>query len=180
MLRINLMPEPRKAISTGPPRFTFILVVSIVLLVGGGFFLQNKLQAQIDQLEQTEQRKQETKAELKKQLKEIHTVKNKLKSIKNKISVIKDIREDQARPLRYINGLMESMPPEKIWFNSIQMDSSKNMRLKGIALNNQAFAQFVGALRKQDFFKDITLKQTSRKTISNLDLVSFQCTLLTK
>ena len=180
MLRINLMPEPRKAISTGPPRFTFLLIVSLILLAAGGFFLQNKLQAKIESLEQTREQKQQTKADLQKQLKEIHTVKKQLKSIKNKISVIKDVRKEQTRPLHYLDGLMESMPPEKIWFNSITMESNKNLRLKGIALDNQAFAQFVGELRKTDFFQDITLKQTSRKSISNLDLVSFQCTLLTK
>jgi type IV pilus assembly protein PilN len=180
MLRINLMPEPRKAISTGPPRFTFLLVVSIILLAAGGLFLQNKLQAQIERLEQTQQRKQQTKAELQKKLKEIHDVKKQLKEIENKISVIKNIRKEQARPLHYLNGLLESMAPDKIWFNSIQMQSNKNMRLKGIAMDNQAFAQFVGKLRKTDFFKGITLKQTNRQKVSNVDLVSFQCTLLTK
>jgi type IV pilus assembly protein PilN len=180
MLRINLMPEPRKAISTGPPRFTFLLVVLVVLLALGGVFLQNKLQAQIEQLEQTRDRKERTKADLKDQLREIHAVNNQLKEIKSKITVIKDIRKEQTRPLHYLNGLIESMPPEKIWFNSIQMQSNKNMRLTGIALDNQAFAQFVGELRERDFFKDITLKQTSRKSISSLDLVSFQCTLVTK
>ena len=180
MLRINLMPEPRKAISGGPPRFTFLVAVSIILLAAGVLFLQNKLQAQIERLEQTKQNKQQTKADLQDQLKEIHKVKKKLKSINNKISVIKDIRKEQARPLRYLAGLLDSMSPDKMWFNSIQMESNKNMRLQGIAIDNQAFAQFVGELRKTDFFRGITLKQTSRKTISNLDLVSFQCTLLTK
>jgi len=180
MLRINLMPEPRKAISAGPPRFTFLVVVSIILLAAGGLFLQNKLQAQIENLEQTQQRKQQKKVELQKKLKEIQSVKKQLNEIENKISAIKDIREEQRRPLHYLNGLLESMSPDTIWFNSIQMDSNKNMRLKGIAMDNQAFAQFVGKLRKTDFFKGITLKQTSRKRISNLDLVSFQCTLLTK
>lgn len=180
MLRINLLPEPRKAISTGPPRFTFLLVVSLVLLAAGGVFLQSKLEAKIESLEQTKENKEQTRAELKEKLQEIHKVKNQLKDIKNKISVIKDVRKEQTRPLRYLDGLIESMPSDKIWFNSIRMESNKNLRLKGIALDNQAFAQFVGKLRKTDFFRDITLKQTSRKNISNLDLVSFQCTLLTQ
>ncbi|MCF8030441.1 MAG: PilN domain-containing protein [Desulfohalobiaceae bacterium] len=180
MLNINLLPGPRKAISTGPPRFTFLLIVLLVLLAIGGLFLQNNLQSRIDRLEQTQNRKQEKRDNLKKKLSDIHSVKNKLKEIDNKLSAIEDIRKKQKRPLHYLNGLIVALPPEKIWFNSIRMQQNKNMKLQGIALDNQAFAQYVGSLRETDFFKGITLKQTNRKSVSNLELVSFQFTLLTK
>ena len=180
MLHINLMPEPRKAISRGPPRFTFLLIVFVVLLAVGGFFLHNKLQAKVQQLEQTQARKKEKKTELLNKISDIRSVQNKLKEIENKLVAIKEIRKKQKRPLHYLNGLIVSLPPEKIWFNSIRMQQNKNMKIQGIALDNQAFAEYVGTLRKTDFFKGITLKQTNRKSVSNLELVSFQFILLTK
>jgi len=180
MLHINLLPGPRKAISTGPPRFTFLLAMLVVLIAVGGLFLHNNLQSRIERLEQTQSSKEKKRNNLKKKLSEIHSVESTLQEIDNKLSAIEDIRKKQKRPLHYLNGLIESLPEDKIWFNSIQMQQNKNMKLQGIALDNQAFAQYVGNLRKTDFFESITLRQTNRKNVSNLELVSFQFTLLTK
>lgn len=180
MLYINLLPAPKKRITTGPPRFTFILVLSLILLVSGSFFLQNRLNAEIDRLEAVEQRKEQTRRDLQEQLREIHQIEDKLEAIQDRIDIIQEIRSEQRKPLFYFNELLDSIPPDKIWFNSLEMQDNKNMRIEGIAMDNQAFAQFVGNLRNTESFADITLRQTSRQEVAGINLVSFQFTAITE
>lgn len=180
MLYINLLPEPKKAITRGPPRFTFLLVLSLILLVVGGYYLQTRLNAEIERLEEVRQNKQETKQELQQKVAEVNSIQKQMNQLEKEIEIIKDVRTKQKMPLHYLNSLLTSLPPEKIWLNSLDMQSNKNIQIQGIALDNQAFAEFSQNIRNTEYFRDVTLSQTSRKDIANLHLVSFQCTLITQ
>ncbi|MFO8031586.1 MAG: PilN domain-containing protein [Desulfohalobiaceae bacterium] len=175
MIRINLLPRPQRAkVSRAGKELTlFVALLTIFVMVAG--FNQYRLEQKTKSLEQIQQEKRERKQELLDQVAKVNKLQDKLEETQDKIEIIKKIRLKQPRPVRYLDALVRNLPREKIWFESLQLDTQGVINLEGIALDNQSFAAYVQKLRGSDFIQDIVLKQTSRKEMNNLDLVAFSC-----
>lgn len=175
MLTINLLPH-KKRVRTADGRKLILLFILILLLAGTGIIqARQMLSTKADRLSQEIQSKTITQKQLLKQVAQIRDLKNKLKDLDQRISIIRRIREQQALPVRYLDEIVRYVPPDKMWFESLSMDNQGRITLSGVALDNQVFARYLRKLRTSPYIADISLQQTQRKTIQNLNLVAFRC-----
>ncbi len=177
MIKINLLPNQEKVKKDKGKRE---LGIFILLLFIFGFGICNhhwKTQTKIERLKQVKKEKKEIKLNLQKKTKKIRNLKSEIANLKSRIKIIKKIRKVQTLPIQYLNELVVHLTPKTIWFNSLQLESDGTIQLKGIALDNQIFAQYISGLRDSNLIKDVILKRTSRQKVTGLKLISFQCNI---
>ena len=177
MLTINLLPQKRRARKPGNVK-PYLLTILILLLVTA-VILQGRqmIIAKAENLTEQRQSKRITKRRLYKQVQEIKRIKNTLNDMRRRISVIRDIRDKQSLPVRYLDEIVTFVPKDKMWFESLSMDHKGNIQLSGVALDNQVFARYLKALRQSQYIADIALHQTQRKRVKDLGLVGFRCSI---
>jgi type IV pilus assembly protein PilN len=179
MLRINLLPKQKRAKVSNVEK-ELVLFVLVLAMVGiGAYFTQSWIGSKVDRLQGIKQEKRAVKRQLQRKVARIGKIKDQIEETKEKIEIIKKIRAKQSLPIRYLNELVAQLPKDKIWFESLNLNSGGDLNLSGIALDNQAFASYIQHLRNSEYIRDINLKQTSRKNIKGLGLVSFQCRIST-
>jgi type IV pilus assembly protein PilN len=179
MIRINLLPQQKRAKVSNVEK-EVVLYILIVLILGISVYFTNSwITTKVASLEQTKSQKQIAKNQLKRKTREIRAIKKQLKEITSRVDAIKMIRSKQGMPIRYLNQLVINLPQESIWFQSMQMRPDGTINLRGIAMDNQIFAEYVKTLRQSQFIRDVQLGQTSRKSVNNLGLIAFSCTIKT-
>jgi type IV pilus assembly protein PilN len=72
------------------------------------------------------------------------------------------------------------MPEEKIWLETFTLNGKGAIEMKGVALDNQAFAQYVDTLRQSPFVASVITHRTQLRSIQDLELVEFQCAVSTQ
>lgn len=180
MLTINLLPAQKRAKVANVEKQAVLFVLTLILIVICMFLIQQRVSNKVTALENKKDSHVNTLENLQPKIDRINEIENTLSQIKNKLNVIKQIRTKQSLPIQYLNNLVQKLPSKKIWFDSLQMDSQGDINLAGVALDNQAFAGYVKDLKSTPYIKDIIIKQTSRKRIKDLDLISFRCSIKSK
>ncbi|MFO7878008.1 MAG: PilN domain-containing protein [Desulfovermiculus sp.] len=177
MLTINLLPHKKK-VRAADCRKQILLAILIGLLVVTGLVQANQmLSTKIDDLSQEKKTKTATKKKLSKDLSRIKEIKAQLQDMQERISIIREIRSQQSLPVRYLDEIAASVPEDKMWFKFLSLDNQGRITLSGVALDNQVFANYLHQLRQSAFISDISLQQTQRKTIQDLRLVEFRCSI---
>jgi len=177
MIRINLLPVQKRAKVSNVEKELFLFVLILVLAGLSMVMTQRWLTAQVRDLEQVKQERVQEKNRLLKKIQRINAIEKKLQATRTRIDVIKEIRAAQSLPVRYLDEMVTTMPEDKMWFESLRLSANGAIQLNGIALDNQVFAMYVKKLRQSPYVQDVTLNRTSRKSISGLGLVSFQCNI---
>ncbi len=177
MIQINLLPVQTRA-KVSHVEKELVLFVLILVLAGVSMAMtQRWLGSQVHALEQVKQDRVQEKNRLLKRIKRINDIEEKLQATRTRINVIKKIRARQSLPVRYLDELVTTLPKDKMWFESLRLSANGGIQLNGIALDNQVFAMYVKNLRQSPYIQDVTLNRTSRKSIRELGLVAFQCSI---
>jgi type IV pilus assembly protein PilN len=177
MLTINLLPHKRHKPKTDG-RKQILLGILLLLLLGTAMIQARQMLAtKAEHLRQEKQDKVVLRKKLQKKLSKITKLQNQLQDLDRRISIIRGIRARQAMPVRYLDVISGHVPEDKIWFESLSMDNKGRITLSGVALDNQVFARYLRKLRGSKYIADVSLQQTQRKSIQNLDLVAFRCSL---
>jgi type IV pilus assembly protein PilN len=177
MIRINLLPVRAKKRKV-TVRHIFLAYIATVLvtvaLIGGVWIYQ---EAQIgglnDQLAQVK-READEYAKYEPLLQEV--IKKK-QIIEKKLEIIKDLQRDRDTVARLMAMISAEVPAEKIWLEKL-VQSGNGMTLDGVALSNEAIAEFMRNLESSPYVVKGTLNLThSRQTLmSNMKLREFQLT----
>jgi len=179
MLRINLLPKQQRAKISHTKKELVLLLLLLTGLVLVMNTVQHKVDLEVKQLKETKHNLSLKKRKLQAQISHINKLQKKHKKIQKKIDIIKEIRQQQSLPIRYLDILIKLLPDKKMWFQTLQMDQQGTIQLKGIAMDNQVFAQYLQDLRKTTLIQDIILKKTSKQNIDEFELISFQCQIKT-
>jgi type IV pilus assembly protein PilN len=177
MLTINLLPHKKQPLQTDNKKRVLLFILILLLLGTGILYFRQMLTTKIERLNGEKNRKQTVQHELQKKLAKIQGIKKELQGLDQRIAIIREIRSEQAMPVRYLDVIAGHVPANKMWFESLSMDSNGRITLSGIALDNQVFAQYLKKLRRSKRIGDIFLHQTQRKSIQSLDLVAFRCSI---
>lgn len=180
MITINLLPQQTRAKVSDKGRvifFTALGVLTVGGLLGASYWY---FDAQVQELKRAVQERTQTKNVLLAQIGKANQYVDELKAIEQRIQVIKEVRLRQGLPVRFLDALVASMPPERIWFESLSLSADGQMTLSGVALDNQAFAAYVEALRQSPFIARVDTQRTSRRDVQGRGLVAFACTVATK
>ena len=178
MITINLLPQQKRAVGSRMGPYLVASVLGALMLGGGLGGSYWYFDAQVQDLRRIVQEKTQTKTVLVGQIGKANQYVAELEAVQKRIKVIQDIRVQQGLPVRYLDALVSSMPPERLWFESLSLGGDGRMSLSGVALDNQAFAAYVEALRRSPFVAQVDTQRTSRRDIGGRGLVAFVCSVL--
>ena len=185
MIRINLLGVPKAkksrrgpAISMGGGvNMTLIGVILLALVGGGNYYYYNKLNAETTKLQSdlTSAKQENTrlagaKARYQERQKQFDLYDHRVK-------VIHQLQASQTGPLDLMNAVANTVNnTDAVWLATMNEDGNK-VNLTGTALSATAVANLLTNLKKNDFFKDVELKETYQDE-SVKEMQSFQFTIV--
>jgi type IV pilus assembly protein PilN len=114
---------------------------------------------------------QEDLIRLEKEVGEIEEIKQRKAKLEQKLNVIKDLDKGRLRAA-YILGELSQRTPEKVWIESLDK-SGKDLKIAGVALDNETVANFMEALRKSKYFNEVELEITEQINRGGMKLMKF-------
>jgi type IV pilus assembly protein PilN len=103
--------------------------------------------------------------------KEVTELQKKVGDLKQKVKVIEDLRKKKVGPVRVMETLSAATPP-RLWLTEFK-ETSGNLSMNGIAVDNQTVADFLKALSGSEYFKNVELVETSQTEQDKLLLKKF-------
>jgi len=171
MIEINLLPvrAARKRESLRFQLTIFSLILALVLILIAYFsWSSGKREARIDtQLKLV----QEDLVRLNKEVGEIDELKQRKAKLEQKLSVISALAKGRLRAA-YILGELSQRIPEKVWIESLDK-SGKDLKIAGVALDNETVANFMEALRNSKYFNEVELEVTEQIDRGGMKLMKF-------
>ncbi len=177
MITVNLLPQKRRAKNSHLKRemlWAGIVLVVLLLLMIVGYYI---VHSQVEELARTKEQREGVKRLAMIQAGKVNKLKKELKDLEVKIRAIRDIRRQQGLPVRYIDEMITRLPGEKIWFEAFSFSGDGTIAVKGVALDNQAFAHYVEDLRRSEWIRSVVTGRTQLRSVQGLGLVEFQCTV---
>ena len=172
MIKINLLPTKKAHVSNTEKK----VVLCLGLLLGVGFlFLVLILWSgvKIKELERQIEAEQNLRQVLLVQVRRVNELEKKMEQIGSNLEAIRQIRTIQQLPIRYVEALVQVMPEQSLWFESLNLNREGTLEIRGVALDNQTFAGYVDRLRESGYIHAVSTQRTSRRQVMNLDLVEF-------
>jgi type IV pilus assembly protein PilN len=145
--------------------------------MGAGYYFVN---SHLGTLEAVKNQREAVKSGLLVKVGRVNNLKKELEGLKANVEAIRTIRVSQGLPVRYADEVISRMPAEKIWLETFSLNAKGGIEMKGVALDNQAFARYVDALRQSPFIANVITRRTQIRSIQGLELVDFQCAVGTQ
>ncbi|MCY4523953.1 MAG: PilN domain-containing protein [Halobacteriovoraceae bacterium] len=178
MIKINLLKRTRKislpmVLGVDFNELNFKLIIfSIILLFIPKFLIgpmleekNTKLNTDIEQKEkELEVLKQEVEAN-KKLLVEINIFKKREEKLRKIEDLAKDLADRKSSPHKIMLRMAKNVP-EDLWLDHLEIDSNKNITIKGGSLAYKSVGSFVTLMNESIFF-DKTLDVVNLKTIED-------------
>lgn len=177
MIKVNLYPYIKKK-KKDYFEFTiekeFIIYAIILIILGTSILIVNiKMNNQVSRLTVLKKEKENQNRILLKRLKILNNYKSQIEILDKKIQVIKDIRTKQNLPVLYINELVTNFIKDKLWFSSLSLSHSNEIKISGVAFDNHVLAEYIQRLRKVKYYNQIELIKASKQNISGFGLIKF-------
>jgi type IV pilus assembly protein PilN len=169
MIRINLLPfraARKKENIRRQVSIYFLSVIFLFALMGYFFFY---LSSTLNGLKAKEN---ELNADLKKYdqvLKTIANLEKKIKEIKAKLTVIKNLESNKTGPVHLLEEISKAVPKEKLWLTSLK-ESKGTLELKGTAMDNETVALFMTNLEHSDYIQAVELQSTRMRNLREYKL----------
>lgn len=171
MIEINLLPvraarrreSLRFQMSVGGLTLLFIVFI-IVLLNISARDREKKIDREIKLA-------QEELVQLNKIVGEIDKLKAQKAKLEQKLKVITELDKGRLRAA-YILGELSQRTPEKVWIESLDK-SGKNLKISGIALDNETIANFMTVLERSKYFAGVELEVTEQINRGGMKLKKF-------
>ena len=171
MIEINLLPvrAARKRESLRFQLTVFSLFFALIfILIAYMSWSASKREVRIEtQLKLV----QDDLVRLNKEVGEIDELKQRKAKLEQKLAVIKDLDKGRLRAA-YILGELSQRTPEKVWIESLDK-SGKDLKVSGVALDNETIANFMDVLGRSKYFAGIELEVTEQIERGGLKLMKF-------
>jgi type IV pilus assembly protein PilN len=169
MIKINLVAETPAAAATQAPRPQFslgakqgdiILLIVLALafiVVGTQWYLLTSKRAELRQVEQERRRERD---ELLQYIKKVEELEAKRESLRQKIEVIEELKRNQRGPVKIMDEVSRALP-ELVWLTKLTLKGNE-LVLDGMAMDENAVANYIANLDASPFFEEPELKNLSR------------------
>ena len=170
MIKINLVAETpaaaavqkteRAPFSLGAKQGDIVLVVTLVLaaiVVGTQWYLLSSKRTDLRAVER--QRRQE-RDELLKYIKLVEQLEARRETLRHKINVINDLKQQQQGPVRIMDEVSRALP-ELVWLTKLTL-KGLSVVLSGVALDENAVANYITNINGSPYFEEPVLKNLSR------------------
>ncbi|MDR0477009.1 MAG: PilN domain-containing protein [Desulfobulbaceae bacterium] len=92
--------------------------------------------------------------------------------LERKSEVIEQLKKESSLTVRVMDEIASRVDGNRLWLISMAVTGG-NVDLKGIALDNESIAQFMDDLKNSPFVRDVSLAESSQKSLAGRDLKSF-------
>ena len=169
MIRINLLPfrAARKRENIRKQISVYIGLIVLTLLVLGYYsiFLLNK----VSDLKTDEENIKKELVSFQKELDEIKALENKIKEVKVKLDVIKELEKGKAGPVLLLADVAGAVPKDKLWLTSYT-ESKGILSLTGTAMDNETVALFMNNLEQTEEINTVDLESATLRDIEQYGL----------
>ena len=145
------------------------LSVMVLLLIC--VMLQVSIGSSITNLTQEQESLDQELARLKDRTKEVRDLEKKRSELSQKLALIAVLKKNKLGPVRIMDDLNVAIP-ERAWITEIK-ESSSEMKILGLALDNQTIALFMKDLEASDYFLSVDLEETKQVEMKGINLQSF-------
>ncbi len=179
MIKINLI---RESTSAGPsrkmPEFSLgarqadiILVSSLtvfLLITGARWYV---LSSRLDELRIEERQKKAERDELQQYIEKVDELEAKREALRRKIEIINDLKKNQRGPVRVMDEVSRALP-DLVWLTSLNL-SGNDLSIKGMAMDENAVANYIANITASPFFEEPMLRDLSRVRGKSFSFVLF-------
>ena len=178
MIKINLISEEPSVAATKKrgPEFSLgakqgdIILLSVLVIglaiTGTRWFLLNNT---INELRVVESERRAERNELQKYIDKVEELEAKRAELKTKIDTIRKLKEEQNGPVQILGEVSKALP-DLVWLTDLDLKGT-HLSLSGMALDENAIANFITNIDSSPFFKEPTLVSIQR---SQKDAFSFK------
>jgi type IV pilus assembly protein PilN len=101
------------------------------------------------------------------------------RSVEQKLEVIKTLDRNRLFPVQMLDELSMLVPVKDIWLEEINQ-AGNNLRIDGMARDNDVVARFMKSLEKSSFIQMVDLVRTKEKEVSGWKLQQFSLACVIK
>lgn len=171
MIRINLLPVREISAEFGRRQELILagVCLGLTLIVIAGLYLMqfrsvSNLEAELASLTQ-EINTLNAKA------KGVGDIEKKVAELREKLKVIEDLNKKKTGPVHVMESLSSALPA-RLWLTQFR-ETSGNVTMDGLAIDNQTIADFLKALSGSPYFQDVELIETSQVEQEGVPLKKF-------
>jgi type IV pilus assembly protein PilN len=177
MIHINLLPVREIQRRNKAKQQIILLAVALLIFL---FFLSlfGFYQAsRVTRLQKNNEKLQQEKQQYTKILNEIKRLEENKSILKTRIDIIKKLKESSSLTVHILDEVANLTPPNRMWLTALSQ-TGKDLRISGMALDNQTVAKYMDDLDKSPFIGNVNLVSSSMKIFAerNLKLFSVACT----
>jgi type IV pilus assembly protein PilN len=164
MIRINLLPY-RAARKKENIRYQVnVFVMSVVFVCLLLFWGNSYLNGRVDALNKEIQSTRDQVAKYQQINKEIAEIKNNLAVLEKKIKVIESLERDRKAPVQNLDALYQMVIEKRMWYTQVE-ERGDNIKVSGIAVDNQTVADYMTRVEKSERFQSIRLSAIKHQTL---------------
>lgn len=170
MIRINLLPQKKKAIPIGRDLIIGGILMALLLATGLIIYFQikTKVKALQDQICETKRQIESSKVKIA----EIDKLKKDKKDLEQKLNLIKDIKTKQRKSVAILEDIAQYLP-EKVWLTSLSVKGTQ-VDVEGMALTANCVALFMKNLESTAKFLQVELDKITQSSSADKKIKSFK------
>jgi len=123
-------------------------------------------------LEQTHNDLQAEKQRYAKVLGQIKKIEEDKKILLTRIEVIKQLKQSSSLTVHVLDEVANLTPPHRMWLTRLTQTSA-DLKLSGMALDNQTVAKYMDDLESSSYIQNVTLASASMEKFAERDLKLF-------
>ena len=172
MIRINLLPfrAARKRENIKRQLTFYALSVFLTLLVILYFFID--ITGQLSDLKAEEKKIKVELATYEKTIKEINALEKKIKDLKTKLGVIRDLEKGKTGPVKLLDEISIAVPKDRLWLTSFS-EKKGSLSLRGMAMNNDTVAEFMTNLENSKIITGVDLNSSTLNRVKGQNVNAF-------
>lgn len=172
MIRINLLPVKAAQKKEQLRNQLLVFIVTLVFVAAGCYYTRYMVQNEIDTVKQEIENNNAEIKKLQKKIGEVKKFKELQAELKNKLEVLKSLKEAKSGPVHLMDDLINALP-ENLWITDYQ-DKKGNIVIKGVGLSEDDVAELMTNLERSNSYRNISLKLTKQKEQEGLKLKLFE------
>lgn len=172
MIRINLLPvrqiKRRNKAKRQIAYFSAAFLCFLTMLALFAFYQASN----ITNLQKEKEKILAEKQRYEKIINEIKQLEEKRKILLTRIEVIKQLKQSSSLTVHVLDEVANLTPPHRMWLTKLQQTGGE-LKLSGMALDNQTVAKYMDDLGNSSYIQNVTLANASMEKFAERDLKSF-------
>jgi len=169
MIKINLLPKKVRREAFKYDLFVFCLGLAVCVVLAGGIFVKNKFD--IRALKGSIATATQSIVAMTPIYKEYLSIEKQKKELSQRLQVIDNIKEGRALAARILYDI-PTITKENVWLKRFKKDEGV-FELEGRSLENESVSDFVEALSKITYFKNVELRNVEDVTEDGIVVKKF-------